>query len=486
MIMFLREMSERWPAKILLGLVAISMMSLFGLGGMTSLWGRDDKAIIVGDTVLRAQDLQTAFHHKIKQMSAYAPNGYLSPADAMNMGLLSTVIEGEVATVLKSYMIADLETIASDDSVRNYIVNNPAFQTNVGQFDRPLFNAYLRQMGQSEAGFSDMLRQELAYKHITDAVGAIAAVPNTLADKMYAFDNEKRSLAILPIMFENVPLSQKPSTEELQDYYDAMSDSLYAPEYRTLSVVTLKGDNVENIARTFDDKIGAGQKLEDVAKELKLSVQQGLVVNVEGQSKTGKKWDNPLALQEAFTLPQGEVSPLIEQDNGYVAVRVDDIEPSTLMPFEKVQNKVATEWKKDKQKEKLSDYANDMLKQAKAGKSLDALASLMGGKVKTFQNVKRSELANLPENIKNGLFSADINTPVLLAFGDGFILTKTSKITPAAAQNNADKKALIQKARESVTAGLIGEMQGYYAKEYGLQINAPLIEKTFSVYTKKE
>lgn len=48
MIMFFRKLSESWIAKLLMILLSISMMMLFGISGMTSMWGKDDTAIVVG------------------------------------------------------------------------------------------------------------------------------------------------------------------------------------------------------------------------------------------------------------------------------------------------------------------------------------------------------------------------------------------------------------------------------------------------------
>ena len=162
MIIFFRKLSESWPAKILLGALAVSMMSVFGLGGMTSLWGKQDVVIQVGSDSVRTQDLQNAFNRELNRARAMMPGRYLSPAQAIQMGLLNSTVQKEVSDRLKRAMTEDMETIASNDSVRNYIVNNAGFQTMMGQFDRALFDAYLRQMNLSEAGFASSLRQELA------------------------------------------------------------------------------------------------------------------------------------------------------------------------------------------------------------------------------------------------------------------------------------------------------------------------------------
>ncbi len=628
MIIFFRKLSESWPAKILLGMLAISMMSVFGLGGMTSLWGKQDVAIKVGKDTVRPQDLQNAFNRELTQMRAKMPGQYVSPAQAIQMGLLNSTVQKEVSDRLKYVMTEDMETIASDDSVRNYIVNNEAFQTMTGQFDRALFDAYLRQLNQSEAGFTALLRQELAQKHVFDAIQAIVAVPSSMTDKMYAYENEARDMSVVLVGPEAVKIAETPSEEELRDYYDAMQDDLYAPEYRTVSIVRitpetvaasiavsdedvralfdeqkdalskperrqvaqilvqdevkanelmtgLTAQNFDEVAsaagqstqdtdlgwltkdsvlaelsmpmfeaqkgaivgpvqspvgyhilwvkeieqaeivqladvkdeliakakagktydlmyeksKEFDTRIGAGETLETVATALQLPVEQNIVTDASGLGKDGKPSavNNPMAVQSAFLLPQNEVSALIDEGDGYMAVRVEKIEPSVLKTFDAVKETLIAEWVKDKQKKQVQSFADDLFARTQKGDTIQTVALFGGLKVQDLKDIKRGDLQTLPPQIGADLFKAQTNMPVLMPLDEGFVLAEVTKVNlPDVTQDEIGLKTVEQDLNNAITSGLIEETLLFYSNDVGVSVNMPLIEQTFSIYMKPE
>ena len=627
MIIFFRKLSESWPAKILLGALAISMMSVFGLGSMTSMWGKQDVVLKVGSDAVRTQDLQNAFNQELTRARAMMPGRYLSPAEAIQMGLLNSTVQKQVSDRLKWVMTEDMETIASNDSVRNYIVNNDAFQTMMGQFDRALFDAYLRQLNLSEAGFTANLRQELAQKHVFDAIQSIVAVPSLLRDKMYAYENEARDMSVLLIGPESVKINEKPTEEDLRDYYDAMQDDLYAPEYRTVSVVritpqtvadsiTISDEEVQALfdeskdalstperrqvaqilvsdeakaaewmngltaanfdavatkagqspeetdlgwltkdsvlaelsipmfdaqkgaivgpvespvgyhilwikdiepaktvqladvkdeliqkakaektydlmyqkSKEFDTRIGAGETLETAAAALQLPVETGIVTDASGLDKSGDSvLNNPAAVQSAFMLPQNEVSALIDEGDGYLAVRVDQIEPRTLKSFETVRDVLTAEWMKDKQEKQVQSYADDLYARAEKGDSLQTIALFGGLKVQELKDIKRGDLQSLPPQIGDDLFRAEPDKPLLMPLNEGFVLAEVTGVRmPYAAQDEIGLKTVAQDLNNAITSGLIEETLVYYSNKAGVSVNMPLIEQTFSVYMKPE
>ena len=79
--------------------------------------------------------------------------------------------------------------------------------------------------------------------------------PELLADKVYFYENQAADFDALFVRAEDVKIDEKPTTEELKDYYDMMTEQLYAPEYRTLTVLKLTPDNVGQLAAVSDSDI---------------------------------------------------------------------------------------------------------------------------------------------------------------------------------------------------------------------------------------
>ena len=154
MITFFRNISESWFVKALLALITVSMMGLFGLGSMTSMWGKEQTAIRVGNATVKGQELLRSVDTETKKIAAMTGNRtYISIGDAVKMGVLDKVIQNDINSLLYQQIADDMGLIASDAAVGNYIVNNQNFQTITGSFDRALLMAYLQQMQMSEQMF---------------------------------------------------------------------------------------------------------------------------------------------------------------------------------------------------------------------------------------------------------------------------------------------------------------------------------------------
>ncbi len=622
-----RNFRESWGAKIIFVILAFGMMS-FGMSDVISFFRKQDIAIKVGSNNIHTYDLQNAFNRELAYVRAMMPGQYLSPEEAIQMGLLNTTVQKEISNHLKLIMTNDVETVASDDSVRNYIVNNSAFQTMMGQFDRSLFNAYLRQLNLSEAAFTSNLRQELAQKHIFDAIQAVVPTPSSLVSKMYSYENETRDMSILLVLPGNVKISETPTSEILQDYYEALQDELYAPEYRSLSVVRItpqtiadtivisdqeiqklfeenkealskpeqrqvsqillqskeeadelvndittknfyeiaakvnqtpessdlgwvsKNSVLEEISlpifeasvnsiigpvqssvgyhilwvkdvekekipqlddvkndliqkaknektydlmyqksKEFDTLIGAGESLEKVADSLQLPVEKNIITDAMGFDETGKTstLNNLKAVREAFSLPENEVSALVDEGDGYLAVRVDKIEPSRLKSFNEVKTVLIDAWTKDMQEKKLKEFAENLFGRIQKGDSFKTVALFSGLEVQNLEHIKRKDLQNLPSQVSEKLFKLEINEPSLDPLNEGFILSEIHKINvPDASQDESGVKVVEQDLHNAITNGFIEESLLYYSNKEGVSVNMPLIEQTFSIYMKPE
>ena len=68
MIMFFRRFSESFIARILMALICVSMISVFGISGMTGLWGEDTTAIRVGKDEMHIRHLAMKFDNQLRQL----------------------------------------------------------------------------------------------------------------------------------------------------------------------------------------------------------------------------------------------------------------------------------------------------------------------------------------------------------------------------------------------------------------------------------
>lgn len=368
MIIFFRNLSENWLVKILMFLVAVSMAGLFGLGSMTGMWGRDQSAVVVGNSSIKGQEILQTTEKEIKRISKIT-NGQtdMTIKEAYNNGVVDRVIKDSTNSLLYQSMMDDLDLTASDQAVSNYIVNNPLFQTMTGAFDRTIVNAYLQQMQMSEQAFAHALREELARKHLTEAIKAIVVPPQMLKEKMYDYLYETRDMDTLLISPESVKITQKPDKETLQAYYDSMEEQLYAPEYRTITLLKMNLNDVlkdikvddETLKQMYEEKRDLFSKAEqrrveqilfddeekanEVYAELTSNNFATIAKEKANQENIDLGWIEKRGVVEeigdaVFAAPVNEVLPPVKSIFGYHILIVREVKAAEEKTFEQVKD----------------------------------------------------------------------------------------------------------------------------------------------------
>lgn len=482
MIMFFRKLSESWIAKLLMILLSISMMMLFGISGMTSMWGKDDTAIVVGSEHVKAQQLMSDFQRDLKKAQALMGGKYLSPQDAIKMGMMNTVVQQRVSGALKNEMTEDMETIASDAAVRNYIINNPNFQTLTGQFDRNLFAAYLNQMQMSESLFSLNLRKELAQKHVFDAIRAVVVAPSSLTEKVYAYANETRDLDVLLVHTGTVPVSEEPTEDELQEYYAAMEEQLYAPEYRRLSLLKITPETVSahfvvdeaTVQAVYDEHLNnytkpQRRKVDQILTKDVASadfVMEGLTADNFLQTAQEKGKQTPEEtdlgwLEKASVLPEigdavfsaqvGEILGPIETTVGYHILVVREIEDAVVTPLSEVRDAIVAQLKAEKAYDLMYAKSREIDDKLGAGEPLDKVAAEVGLTVEKVdfvdgfgKNKAGTEVVGLSSEILETAFLSPEGEPSpLVNYQNGSVVVQVDAVEPMSLKPFAEVKDIL-------------------------------------------
>ena len=129
-----------------------------------------------------------------------------------------------------------------------------------------------------------------------------------------------------------------------------------------LIFVNLLQNLTMGMANQLDDALAGGASLEEAAKKLGLAVQTVPAVTRDGLDAAGKPLADltsaPQLLPTAFGTDAGQTSPQIEDGaGGYFVLRVDQITPPALRPFDQVKDKVLADWTADAQSKAAADEA---------------------------------------------------------------------------------------------------------------------------------
>ena len=104
------------------------------------------------------------------------------------------LLDGEAYFALLDERARKLGLNISDAEIVKRITTNPAFLSPTGQFDRPRFEAILRQNGYSEARFIAEERRQMLRRQLGASVVLGPNVPNMLIEAVNRYQNEQRSI----------------------------------------------------------------------------------------------------------------------------------------------------------------------------------------------------------------------------------------------------------------------------------------------------
>ena len=471
MIQGFSNFSKGWGAKIILGLLTLSMIVVWGLGGFlnTNVYGQKP-AIEVGKETVSIPELMNAFNSEKDRISRMMGGRYLSNKDALELGLLDQVIQQQIMERVQDQMFEELGLTASNEAVRKYVERHPAFADTLGNFDKNMFYAYLSQMQMNETMLAQKLQKELAAQHLANTVQDLGYAPDLLTRLAYQYQNEKRDVEFAVIRPEDLIITEKPSTEKLREYYDAYADELMQPEIRTLSVVVLTPEMMmdrvvisdEEIDSVFAEKkaqftipekrkllqmrVDSEEKARELMQGLTASNFEQTAIQKVGQTKEQTNFGEATkagVLEELaepiFTAKKGSIVGPIESSLGWHIFLVQDITPAVVPDDKEIRADIKKQLANDKVYDAMYELSRQLEDILGAGDSLEwAVKELKLPVQKITTDVSGNDLKGHPisEELKNVMLLQEVFTlpkggvSSLVENGSGYILAQVDDIAP--------------------------------------------------------
>src|SRR6185295_12211392 len=369
MLRGIHQASTTWLGKLVMGTIVGGLVIAFGVWGIGDVFrgfGRST-AVKVGRTEIGIEQFRTLYNDRLQQYSRQFGRS-INLEQARQLGLDRLAVSQIVTDFLLDERARKLGLNISDADIVKRITSNPAFQGPTGQFDRARFEQLLRQNGFTEGRFLQEERRQMLRRQLGGTVVLGQNVPKLLLEAVNRFQNEQRAIEYVLIDRAHAGELAEPTPEALQRYYEDRKVLFRAPEYRKLQVVALMPtDQAQWIEvsdadarRAYEDRrsryvtaerrhlhqiifptaeeaqaaaerIAKGAKLDDIAKERKITEQdydRGLVAK-------SAIIDRAVA-DAAFALKEGEVSAPVPGRFGVTIVQVLKIEPEQVRPFEQV------------------------------------------------------------------------------------------------------------------------------------------------------
>ena len=386
----------------LFGLLILSF-AVWGIGDVIRGGTSDPIVASVGDREISETEYRQAFNRAYSNLQQRF-GGAFDGEMARSIGIPTQVLQQLVDRAVYDEKTTDLGMVVTDEQVREAIFNLPAFQNEAGRFDRLRYDQVLRNNQLSEAQFVASLRQDIAREQVQSALTSAAVAPDALAERLFLYSAERRVAEYLLISLVSMPETRAPEEEELAQFHQDYADSFRAPEYRSLTYLSLVPADFESeitvseeelrqlydtrleelgeperrelVQMLFDsqadaeaalEKLRAGQSFAAVAEEVTGSEPIEL-----GEVTTNQLV--PEVSEAAFAVAEGEVAGPVESPFGWHLINVMSIAPEYVPSFEEVRERLLDDARVDQAVENLIAIANQLDDTLAGGASLEEAA----------------------------------------------------------------------------------------------------------------
>ncbi|MGB4106678.1 MAG: peptidyl-prolyl cis-trans isomerase [Alphaproteobacteria bacterium] len=250
-------------------------------------------------------------------------------------------------------------------------------------------------------------------------------------------------------------------------------------------------DEQYTLAGTVEDMLAGGASLDEVKKEVDIETIDLSPMNQSGRTKDGgdalKNYEKakPYILENAFSLPQGETSPMSElADGSFAGVYVESIQPKSYTPFEEVKTGMAKKLKEDQRKMENKLQAMELLQEIKDGKISSAdFAKSKNKELQTRSNITRRAQPAKPFNERSwaNLFEAAPGEPFILDIDGGTAIAwvTSAELPEKVATDSSQFKEFQARLLEATKNEAMAVYVDSKGKEYGAALNQRLLERAY-------
>ncbi len=314
------------------------------------------------------------------------------------------------------------------------------------------------------ASLEDVAKTHNVMAHPVPGVAKGDVLP-ALADTIFALQPNVPSAAVQsPMGWHVMVVTQiKPATHPtFEEAKSTVAERLKAQKAQT---------QADDLVRKLEDALAAGATVAEVAKQLDLPM-----VTVDSVSAFGFRPDDteikdqpllPDVLKEAFTLRDGDTSPVQQAEKGLFVVHVDGVTPSQVKPLEKVRTQVLADWKSARQEEMATQQATalaDGLRKNPA-EPLPSPFETLGPFGRSGDNA-----GGLDKGAVTALFGAKQGDVLTSKTAEGMWVLRVTAIQPAPLEG-VDLTPVRTAMKEQLSNDLLEQFGAALRQSYGVTLN---------------
>lgn len=409
MLTALRRYLETWPVRIFFGIMVLSFV-VWGVGDVVRQVGTRTYVAKVGGQTIEPAQFQDSFQRNMGVAERKLQQGQ-DVTPAMRHQVAEQTLDQLEGQIALQQEIERLRLVVPDDALRGAIFAMPAFRGTDGKFDQTKLDALLRANNMSQAGFIDLMRQQIAGQQLLGAVIAGVTAPPVLTNAVFAFQEEQRSALMAEFPFAAVPAPSQPTDADLTRWYKNHPTSYQVPEFRRIKAVILTADTLAKTLTASNDELHAyyeahkDQYVIPPRRSLQVAVLQdetkakalaqswsggadwatiqkqadadgGNAVSLDNTTEAGVP--DPTLASAAFAAAPDSVGGPVKTALGWDVFKVPTVKPGTNQSFADVQNQIRDQVLQQKASSQIYDVVNKVDDTLGTGVGLDKMPSDLG------------------------------------------------------------------------------------------------------------
>jgi peptidyl-prolyl cis-trans isomerase D len=268
------------------------------------------------------------------------------------------------------------------------------------------------------------------------------------------------------------------STQSLDEVRDTIVDGL--KQFKA-------EDAIYDLAANFDEELGAGTPIEDAARDVGAKTYK-LDGVVRGEGLAGQDVDGADEINaKIFELENGEESFLEETASGtrYV-VRVENVTPSALRPFDEVRNEVVAAWTAEERQRLMKEKAEKLAGNINtSGADLATLASEDGASVRETGLTRRTGRGladDVNPAVAAALFTLEDGKAKAIQTGEDVLVVALDEIQ-AADVATADAKPVNDELKDALDEDILAQYLNYLNEEISVTVNNTVVNELYAPTT---
>ena len=218
--------------------------------------------------------------------------------------------------------------------------------------------------------------------------------------------------------------------------------------------------------------------MEEIAKDSKVKIHKAQGINDDGKARVmPKEFANLLKstdfIDSVFSYNVNEISQVIEEDNGFVIVRIDNIKDAHPKELAAVRPEIEKMWAANERSAIAQEIINDVTHDLENGDKIDDVAARFKLPMNTTKPLKRNEnFANLNGLQMKELFQEPLGSPKLYGHDNIQIIAVASKVIENGGKlSKEETNALRMKAASEMTQDAAGQLINAYGSNYKVKVD---------------